>query len=36
MNHEPSDSFCPVGIVVFPAIIGGLVWICSVIVQMGY
>jgi len=36
MNHDQSESFCPMGIVVFPAMVAGLVWLCIVIAQMGY
>ena len=35
-EHSSSDSYCPMGIVVFPALIGGLVWLCSLLVQMSH
>jgi hypothetical protein len=34
-QESKSESFCPMGIIVFPALVGGLVWLCSLIVQMG-
>ena len=35
-KENAPDSFCPMGIVVFPALIGGLVWLCALIAQVGY
>lgn len=37
MDREAlSEPFCPMGFVIFPALIGGLVWLCGVLAHMGY
>jgi len=38
MNPQDTvpDNFAPIGIVVVPAIVGGLVWLCCLICQAGF
>ena len=33
-RDSASGSFCPMGIVVFPALVGALVWLSALIAQM--
>ncbi len=28
------DSFCPTGLIVLPALIGGLVWLCVILSRL--
>lgn len=33
-RERAKESFVPMGIIVFPALVGGLVWLCTLIGQM--
>jgi hypothetical protein len=33
-RERTTESFCPMGIILFPALVGGLVWLCTLMGQM--
>ena len=37
MNHEPlpaDDTACPAAIVALPAVVGGLLWLCTLLSRL--